>query len=364
MKIVTIVGARPQFVKAAVFSRRVVALAGEKNSPEISEVVIHTGQHFDKQMSEVFFDELNIPKPRYNLGIGNLSHGAMTGRMIEGIENVLREEKPQVVVLYGDTNSTLAGAIAASKLSVPVAHIEAGLRSRSETMPEEINRKVADLLSHSLYCPTSLAVENLKEEGIKKRVYNVGDVMYDAALEFGRIADEKVDLDFWGVAKDSYVLCTLHRAENTDSVERLSSILEALRSIATELPVIIPLHPRTRKRIASLESSSWMQGLNVIKPVSYLEMVGLEQSASAIITDSGGVQKEAFFHRVPCITVRDETEWKETVELGWNRVVGADQGRIEEAWRTIGPGKEIELSPYGDGKAGEKILKLVEELYG
>ena len=316
MKIVTVIGARPQFIKAAVISRWLRETTG------CEEILVHTGQHYDENMSDVFFQELEIPKPRYHLGIGSGGHGAQTGRMLEAIEKVLLETKPDKLLIYGDTNSTLAGALAAAKLHVPVAHVEAGLRSFNRKMPEEINRVMADHVSTWLFAPTETAVRNLRREGIaEQQIHLVGDVMYDAAIYFGaRTRDET--LDKLGLESKNYVLATIHRAENTDAGPRLRGVFAGLSAIAATLPVVLPLHPRTR---AALTKEKLLEAcgpnLRLIDPLGYLDMVTLEKHASVIATDSGGVQKEAFFHRVPCVTLRDETEWVELVELGWNRLV-------------------------------------------
>lgn len=358
-KIVTIVGARPQFIKAAAVSREIL-----KHPGVIEEVMIHTGQHYDPNMSQVFFDELEIPAPKYNLEVSGGTHGVMTGRMLEGIEKILLEEKPDWVLIYGDTNSTLAGALAASKLHIPVAHVEAGLRSFNMRMPEEVNRILADRVSTLLLCPTSVATDNLAREGIVEGVHNVGDVMYDVALYYrDRARSDSRILQTLGLETRGFVLTTCHRAENTDSCERLTEILSALSEIAKELPVVLPLHPRTRKLVADYGLQSYLQNLTVVEPLSFLDMVALEQAAKVILTDSGGVQKEAFFYQVPCITMRDETEWVETIELGWNRLVGASRVRILEAYaQSLERRTEVQGSPYGTGSASRVILdELLKE---
>jgi UDP-GlcNAc3NAcA epimerase len=358
MKILTVIGARPQFIKASAVSRA-IQKANERGA-SIREVIVHTGQHFDANMSQVFFEELSIPAPDHHLSIASLSHGAMTGRMLEAVEAVLQNEKPDMVLVYGDTNSTLAGALAASKMNIPVAHVEAGLRSFNKRMPEEVNRILTDHVSEMLFCPTSMAVENLQKEGVECGVHLVGDVMYDVTLHYGELARERHDLEKWGVKERGYALCTAHRAENTDDPVRLVGILGALRDIAKDMPVIMPLHPRTRKIIERSGNANILRGITAVPPVSYLEMLRLEMSARVILTDSGGVQKEAFFHRVPCITLRDETEWVETVEMGWNVLGGAEQDRILQAWRV-----ELDLfepdtnTVYGNGKAACKIMNLI-----
>ncbi|MFB6404114.1 non-hydrolyzing UDP-N-acetylglucosamine 2-epimerase [Pseudomonas putida] len=354
-KIVTIVGARPQFIKAAAVSREIL-----KHSGEIEEVMIHTGQHYDPNMSQVFFDELEIPAPKYNLEVSGGTHGVMTGRMLEGIEKILIEEKPDWVLIYGDTNSTLAGALAASKLHIPVAHVEAGLRSFNMRMPEEVNRILSDRVSTLLLCPTDVAVENLAREGIVAGVQNVGDVMYDVALYYrDRARSESKILQALGLEEGGFALTTCHRAENTDSKERLTGILSALSEIAETLPVVLPLHPRTRKLVADYGLESHLEKITVVEPLAFLDMVALEQAAKVILTDSGGVQKEAFFYQVPCITLRDETEWVETVELKFNQLVGADHQAIKAAMSNLQV-PEGNFDVYGNGRAASKIVDILK----
>lgn len=379
-KIATIIGARPQFIKAATVSRAIAAhndRAGYEparacqNGDYICERIIHTGQHFDDNMSEVFFRELEIPRPNYNLGIGGGSHGQNTGRMIEAIENVLLKEKPDWVLVYGDTDSTLAGALAAAKLHIPVAHVEAGLRSYNRIMPEEINRILADQLSTVLFCPTKTAVKNLQNEGFphklsvntRQMVFNVGDVMYDAALYYAAMSEKKSRiLKTLRLTSGQFVLATIHRAENTDDPARLAGIMEALDQIALEIPVIIPLHPRTRKKIVLPDSGSAdhrFLAITFIEPLGYLDMVMLEKNAKVIITDSGGVQKEAYFHGVPCVTVRDETEWVELVKIGANSLAGTRKESIFEAFQMM-KGRNVEIKRlYGDGDSSEKIVDIL-----
>lgn len=367
MKILTIVGARPQFIKAAAVSRAIRDYNQRKSQVGIEEVIVHTGQHFDANMSAAFFDQLDIPRPAHNLGVAGLDHGAMTGRMLEGIETLIKQEKPDWVLVYGDTNSTLAGALAASKLHVSVAHVEAGLRSYNLAMPEEINRTLTDRISTLLLCPTSTSVNNLKAEGYpfalpKKRYQttrNVGDVMYDATLYYRELARQSISLDTWQLRDGEYVLCTLHRAENTDDPVRLESIFGALREIAAQYTLLLPLHPRTHKLIVNSGKQLWMDGIRVIEPVPYLEMQRLEMGAKMILTDSGGVQKEAFFHGVPCITLRDETEWLETVKLGWNQIVGANHSKIHEAFCKAQKPTHCMEKPYGNGGAAKIILDML-----
>jgi UDP-GlcNAc3NAcA epimerase len=357
-KISTILGARPQFVKASAISREI-----REKHPEIDEIIIHTGQHFDHNLSQVFFDELDIPKPDHNLEISGGSHGEMTGRMLSAIESVLIHERPDWVLLYGDTNSTLAGALAAAKLHIPVAHVEAGLRSFNMKMPEEINRIVADRLSSLLFCPTVAAMENLESEGIVKGAHNVGDVMLDVALHYRDMAGTAESVfERLGLKISNYVLATCHRAENTDSSAILGGILAALSSVAKDVSVVLPLHPRTRKKINEFGLESQLDALQIIEPLPFLDMVALEKSADCIVTDSGGVQKEAFFYGVPCITIRDETEWIETVELGWNNVVGTDTARIVDAYEKLG--NEVRRGgsqPYGSGNAAQEIVSIISD---
>ncbi len=359
MKIATIVGARPQFIKAAVVSR-----VFREHRAEVREVLIHTGQHYDANMSKVFFDELDIPHPDYNLGIGGGTHGRNTGRMIEAIEAVLLNEKPDWMLVYGDTDSTLAGALAAVKQHIPIAHVEAGLRSHNPSMPEEINRVLTDRVSTLLLCPTATALDNLTREGFPfptpargvQRIANVGDVMYDAVLHYRDLARERHSLASWGLQDQGYALCTLHRQENTDDAARLASILAALREIARDLPVVLPLHPRTRHRLEQQHQLVTLADLTLIDPLPYLEMQRLQMSARVILTDSGGMQKEAYFHGVPCITLRDETEWVETVEIGWNQLAGAQKETILDAFRSADKPKPATTFLYGDGAAAEEIL--------
>ncbi len=360
MKIVSIVGARPQFIKAAAVSRALRA------APGVMEVLVHTGQHYDDNMSRVFFEELEIPEPDYHLGIGSGTHGAQTGRMLEAVEQVLLQERPDWVLVYGDTNSTLAGALAAAKLHIPVAHVEAGLRSFNRRMPEEINRVLTDHASDLLFAPTQAAVENLRREGIpEERIYLVGDVMYDAALYYGAKAErESRILERLALQPKGYLLATVHRAENTDDPVRLRAIFEGLAVAAREMPVVMPLHPRTRAALARegmLAETSLH--LRLIEPVGYLDMVLLEKNALLIATDSGGVQKEAFFYRVPCVTLREETEWVELVELGWNHLVSPmSRDRIKRAVvAQLAERDRDKPNLYGNGKAAHLI---VEKLSG
>lgn len=357
-KIITIVGARPQFIKAAAVSRAI----RDEFFNEIEEIIVHTGQHYDENMSRVFFDEMDIPEPRYNLEISGGGHGKMTGRMLEAIERVLVNEKPQWVLLYGDTNSTLAGALAAAKLNIPIAHVEAGLRSFNMQMPEEINRIVADKLSSLLFCPTTTAVDNLLKEGVVNGVMNVGDVMYDVAMFYKNKAIEKNRIiNKLNLVKKKFVIATCHREENTNDEYRLLEILYGLSKVAKILPVVLPIHPRTKKILSEKGLLGILDNVLLINPVSFLDMVALVQSASAVLTDSGGVQKEAFFYGVPCITMRNETEWIETVSLGWNKLVGANSTAIEREVKNYltSPISKLRSNPYGDGSAAKKIISKI-----
>ena len=357
MKIVTVIGARPQFIKAAAFAR-VARQAGD-----VVERMVHTGQHHDDNMSRVFFQQLDIPEPSLNLGISGGTHGAMTGRMLEAVEAAITAEAPDWVLVYGDTNSTLAGALAAVKLHVPVAHVEAGLRSWNRRMPEEINRVVTDHVATLLLAPTEAAVANLRREGIdENRIHLVGDVMFDAALHYGaRSETDPAVLARTGVEGSPYALATIHRAENTDHPERLRAIVDGLLEVAETIPVVMPLHPRTRNALETLGIlGAAAAGLRLREPLGYLDMTALERRAAVIVTDSGGVQKEAYFHRVPCVTLRDETEWVELVEHGWNTLCVPDGGpRIAATIRErIGTeGADVRL--YGAGNASASILSLL-----
>jgi UDP-GlcNAc3NAcA epimerase len=350
MKILTILGARPQFIKAGSVSREIL------KHKEIKEIIVHTGQHYDANMSSVFFEEMQIPKPDYFLGIGGKSHGAMTGQMIEKIEEVLIKEKPDWLMVYGDTNSTLAGAIAASKLHIKIVHVEAGLRSFNMLMPEEVNRILTDRISSVLFCPTQTAVDNLNNENWKAdiKVLLSGDVMLDGVLFYKNLAQKPPGL----VASDDYVLCTVHRAENTDDSMRLTRIFESLNDISKTKQVILPLHPRTKKIVQDLNLST--DNLTIIDPIGYLNMVWLIDNCALVMTDSGGLQKEAYFFSKPCITLRDETEWVELVEAGVNVIVGADKKKISAAYKDIinhSINSSFDLSLFGDGQASEKIVR-------
>lgn len=349
-KIVSVIGARPQFIKAGAISRKIL------ENTEIEEVLIHTGQHYDSKMSEVFFKELEIPSPKYNLGIGGFSHGAMTGRMIEGIEKILLEEKPNFTLVYGDTDSTLAGALASVKLQIPVIHIEAGLRSFNMQMPEEINRILTDRVSSLLFAPTKRAVENLQREGFENfdcEIVCSGDVMYDVALYYKDRA-KKPNIVF----PKEFILCTLHRAENTENLQKMKNIFEALNKISSQIPVIMPLHPRTQNKI--LVNNIQAENIYFIEPLGYLEMVWALQNCVMVATDSGGLQKEAYYFKKPCITLREETEWVELLEVGCNCLVGADTEKIYQAFKKM---SDINLNfdalLYGNGNASQKILEVI-----
>jgi len=363
MKIVTVIGARPQFIKAAMISRAIAAHNEVGGNDEIKEYILHTGQHYDENMNDVFFKELNIKKPDWQLRCGGLASSTkMLAEMITGIEKALLECLPDYVLVYGDTTSTLAGALAASQLHIPVIHVEAGLRSFNKQMPEEINRILTDHIASLLFCPTYKAVENLAKERISEGIFHTGDVMYDAALTFGKVAEEKSEiLSKLGLQSEKFRLCTVHRAENTNDPERLTQIILALVEIATpDCPVIFPLHPRTKVYLNNYKLNSTIasnEALRMIDPVDYLDMVMLEKNAETIFTDSGGVQKEAYFHRTPCITLREETEWIETVDAGWNQIAGYKTEKIIEC---LGNKTEkAEIKEYGDGRAAEKIINAV-----
>jgi len=349
MRIASIVGARPQFIKAAPLDREL--------RKRHQHLLIHTGQHYDYLMSEVFFKELGIPEPHYNLGVGSATHGRQTGEMLIGIEQTLSQERPDHVLVYGDTNSTLAGALAAAKLHLPVAHIEAGLRSYNRRMPEEINRVLTDHMADLLFCPTETARENLTREGIVEGVFKVGDVMYDAVLDSMEIVDKKSRiLSSLDLQRGCYLLVTIHRPGNTDDPSNLSNILAALNEIDEE--IIFPAHPRTSQAIEQL-GCQLASTVRLLEPVTYLDMLSLESNARLILTDSGGVQKEAYFFGVPCVTLREETEWVETIEAGWNLLVGASKEKIIQAVKELHPqGDRPEI--FGDGKASERIAHHLE----
>jgi UDP-GlcNAc3NAcA epimerase len=353
MKILTIVGARPQFIKSA-------SVSSSLKEAGIEEYLVHTGQHYDHSMSGIFFAELGIPRPNINLNVGSGTHAHQTSAMLVGIEDVIQRENPDYLLVYGDTNSTLAGALAASKLGIKIAHIEAGLRSFNRNQPEEINRVIADKLSTFLFCPSDIAVAHLRREGILDGVHQVGDVMHDSVIKFSQLAEEKSTiLQTLQLTNKVYALATIHRAENTDNPERLEQIISAFRDIS--LKVVIPLHPRTRSKIsANIQEMIAASGnIKIIEPLGYLDMLQIQKQARLILTDSGGIQKEAFWLRVPCITIRDETEWVETVELGWNYLTGANKKRILDTVDIIlsGAVKYHLGEPYGYD-ASLKITKF------
>ena len=353
MKIITVIGARPQFIKASALSREF------KKHPQIEEILVHTGQHFDENMSDIFFREMQIPQPKYNLNINNLSHGAMTGKMLEEIEKVLLTEKPDYVMVYGDTNSTLAGALAAQKLHIKVIHVEAGLRSYEMSMPEEVNRILTDRISSLLFCPTKQAINNLKREGYNNfncKIVLSGDVMFDNALHYAEKGKKLSPLlKAMDVKNRKYLLCTIHRAENTDNQDNLRQIIQALNTLSKEYSIILPLHPRTKK---ILEARKINTEFKTVDPLGYLDMIKLIQHSVMVLTDSGGLQKEAYFFNKFCVTLRDQTEWVELVDNGVNVLTGADNAKIIEAVRHFSgmpfPGKE---GLYGDGGAAGRICR-------
>ncbi|HET8963716.1 MAG TPA: UDP-N-acetylglucosamine 2-epimerase (non-hydrolyzing) [Chitinophagales bacterium] len=368
IKIVTIIGARPQIIKAAALSR----IINKKFRSKIQEIIIHTGQHYDDNMSQVFFDELGIPKPNFNLDVRLATHGEQTGAMVKGIEEIIIREKPSCVIIYGDTNSTLAGAIAASKIHVPIAHIEAGLRSYNKLMPEELNRVISDHVSTFLFCPTQTSFDNLLNEGFKQnnqppfninnpKLYHSGDVMYDNSLHFAELSERKSSiLEENELQSNQFILATVHRNNNTDDVSRLKSIFTALIKIAEKQKVIIPLHPRTNKQLEQLPELLGKIRLNsniiLSKPVSFLEMICLEKNAALIITDSGGVQKEAFFFKKPCVILRSETEWVELVDCGASRLADADEELIINAVDYFSKLKDLNFPQlFGTGSSAEFI---------
>jgi UDP-GlcNAc3NAcA epimerase len=353
MKIATIIGARPQFIKAATVSR-----AFREHHSDVSELLLHTGQHYDANMSAIFFDELDIPKPAYNLGIGGGTHGQNTGRMIEQIEKVLMHEKPDAVLVYGDTDSTLAGTLAAVKLHIPIAHVEAGLRSFNRAMPEEINRILTDHSSNFLFTPTNIATSNLANEGIPAdHILQVGDVMYDAALYYGVRAQQRSQiLDNIEIEPKNYVLATIHRAENTNDKARMQGIVSGFAN--SSRTIVLPLHPRTKKCLKN-HGIKLSPNVKVVEPVGYLDMVMLEVNSALIVTDSGGVQKEAYFHGVPCLTLRDETEWKELVDIGANSIVGYDHDLITDELDKEARPPILKSEMYGTGDASLKITNIL-----
>lgn len=379
LKLVTIIGARPQIIKAAALSRAI----NTKYSNKIKEIIVHTGQHYDENMSQIFFDELNIPSPNYNLNVGSSSHGKQTASMIEGIEEILLKEKPNALVLYGDTNSTLAGAIAASKIHIPIVHIEAGLRSFNKSMPEEINRIMCDHASTLLFSPTKAGLNNLIAEGFKSTannqqstispdnpmIYHCGDVMYDNSLYFSELAENKSTIiSENNIEKNNFILVTIHRNNNTDIPERLTSLFTAIDKIASEnnIQIVLPLHPRTSKLLAQNLSSELYNKIKtsklikILPPVSFLDMIALEKNSTMILTDSGGVQKESFFFKKPCVILRPETEWIELVECGSAAIADADEKKIIEAYSRFKERKDLQFPQiFGDGKASEFICEEI-----
>ncbi|MDD5022724.1 MAG: UDP-N-acetylglucosamine 2-epimerase (non-hydrolyzing) [Candidatus ainarchaeum sp.] len=356
MKIATIIGARPQFIKAAELSKGL--------RKEFEEIIIHTGQHYDYELDKVFFEELGVPEPKYNLGVGSGNHGKQTGKMLEKIEEILINEKPDMVLVYGDTNSTLAGALAAAKLHMPTAHVEAGLRSFDKRMPEEINRILTDHVSSILFCPTETAVNNLKKEGVTKGVYLTGDVMVDLLLESIKIANEKSEImKTLKLENSNYILLTLHREENTNSKEKLSSIIKAMDKSGEK--IIFPAHPRTikyLKQYGMYDNIDNSEKIKIISPVGYFDMIILEKNAKKIITDSGGMQKEAYILKIPCITLRESTEWMETIEDGWNVLVGSDESKILNSIKKFNPNEKTHKKRFGDGKSAERIVDILKKV--
>jgi UDP-N-acetylglucosamine 2-epimerase len=367
MKLVNLVGARPQFIKMGPISRAIETYNVAHADRTIHEVLVHTGQHYDYEMSGVFFAELGLKAPDYHLNVGSGTHAYQTGEILKRLEEVLLSERPDSLLVYGDTNSTVAGALAAAKLHIPIAHVEAGVRSFNKAMPEEINRLVTDHVSTFLFCPTATAVNNLEREGITGGVHLVGDVMYDSVLKNVQIAEKRSHiLDSLTLQPQTYALATVHRAENTDDPVRFRAIFQALDEIARSgLPVVAPLHPRSQQRLASLSLS--LTSLRIIKPLSYWDMLWLTRQAKVVLTDSGGVQKEAFFLRVPCVTLRVETEWVETVETGWNVVAGSEHAAIVQKTQAMlqsvvmKRAGQTESQGFGDGCASERILRILTE---
>lgn len=354
LKLLTVVGARPQFIKAAGLSRYIRNHA----STQVEEKIIHTGQHYDSNMSDVFFDELDIPRPDFQLSVRSSQHGASTGRMLEGVEEIMLSEKPDWVLIYGDTNSTLAGALAAAKLHIPVAHVEAGLRSFNKRMPEEINRVMSDHVSSRLYCPTETAVQNLRNEGITAGVSNVGDIMLEVTEMYADIALANSDImQKLELEPKQFLLATIHRAENTDSPQRLSAICRSLGAAAQDMQVVFPVHPRTRKCIEQQSLWGTLEGVQILEPLPYLDLQALQRQARLVLTDSGGVQKEAFFCQTPCITVRDETEWSETLEAGWNQLVEASLEKIGNAINQSAVPDSPTSDVFGAGNTAELIVQ-------
>ena len=364
MKLLAVVGARPQFIKDAAIRRAIDTHNAHTDAERIERMLVHTGQHYDTNMSQVFFDELSIEAPAYNLDVGSGAHGAQTGLMLQRLEPIMQAYKPDCVLVYGDTNSTLAAALVAAKMAIAVVHVEAGLRSHNTYQPEEINRRLTDHVSALLLCPTHRAITQLQAEGLTTNAFWTGDVMYDCALFYGAKAQklENALLRKHGLKPKGFGLATVHRAENTDYKARLNEIMQALGKASTaNHPMVLPLHPRTRVRLERFDLAL-PSSLKVISPVSYLEMVVLERNASVIATDSGGVQKEAYFHGVPCVTLRNETEWTETIDAGWNQLVGADGKAIIAAIEAAKPGRPI--TEYGQGEAATQVVRHIIEHFG
>ncbi len=353
MKVLTIVGARPQFIKACMLSKAL------RSNADVNEVIVHTGQHYDNNMSNVFFKQLKLPEPDVYLGIGSGTHGEQTGKMLSELEKVMLSNNPDLVVVYGDTNSTLAGSLAAAKLHISVAHVEAGLRSFNRQMPEEVNRVITDHLSYWLFCPSQAAAENLRQEGMKEKIFITGDIMYDAVLHFKKYAErQSTILQDLSLAEGGYYLATIHRAENTDDPKRLKSIIDAFQRLQKN--VILPLHPRTRRKINEFNLNDFIETdhIKIMEPLDYFDTLELAAKANVILTDSGGLQKEAYMLQVPCVTLRDETEWMETVETGWNQLAGANR---EEIINTVMKRHSPKESPpiFGDGNASQKIVEIL-----
>lgn len=357
MKIITIIGARPQFIKASAFSKKLTS------QNHIQEILVHTGQHYDENMSNIFFNEMGIPQPNYNLQIGSGNHGTQTGNMMIKIEDIVLAEKPDALLVYGDTNSTLAGALVASKLHIPVAHIEAGLRSFNKKMPEEVNRVLTDHIAHWLFVPTKSATQNLLKENINaSSIFEVGDIMYDVALLYAEIAEKQSTImKNLSILPKSYILTTIHRAENTDDVQKLKNIFEALQILSEKYTIILPLHPRTKKYVQELGIST--KNLQIITPIGYLDMIQLEKNALAIVTDSGGVQKEAFFYGVPCVTLREETEWIELIENGYNLLTPPTSVEmiLHNINNAISKPYPLVKNLYGEGNTAQKIIDILHK---
>jgi len=352
MKILSVIGARPQFIKEAVIQNEM------SKFHDVEEVVVHTGQHYDDSMSGVFFEVLHMKKPEYNLGIKASKHGEMTGKMLIELEKVMLKENPDIVLLYGDTNSTLAGAIAASKLKIKIAHVEAGIRQHPKDMPEEINRVVTDHISQYLFCPSELAVKNLEMENIKDGVYFVGDIMYDLYLKMRAHFNYEI-LERLGLKENDYILCTIHRDFNTDNPEKLKDILDGLSRIARDINVVFPMHPRTKKMISQFGFESLLNGIAVIEPVDYLGMMGLLEKCFMVITDSGGLQKEAYFAGKRALVVMPDTGWRELIEIGWSKLSSPENLFLVYSNMIFERDKKVKINIYGDGKSGEKIIKIL-----